>query len=142
MKERIAMKSTEYVLLTVLMLAALLAGAWAQTSDSTAPAPREKQQPSATAPAITATDFQSLKDAFAAQQRQIQELSLQLAPTQQDGRRAQAAAADAASKAAAAQSQASQVQQTVSELADLKTVNTATPNISVPNNAALKNAVQ
>ena len=135
------MKSTEYVLLTVLMLAALLAGAWAQTSDSTAPAPREKQQPSATAPAITATDFQSLKDAFAAQQRQIQELSLQLAQTQQDGRRAQAAAADAASKAAAAQSQASQVQQTVSELADLKTVNTATPNISVPNNAALKNAV-
>jgi hypothetical protein len=130
------MKSTEYVLLTVLTLAVLLAGAWAQTSDSTAPAPREKQQPSATAPAITATDFQSLKDALAAQQRQIQELSLQLARTQQDGQRAQTAAADAASKAAAAQSQASKVQQTVSELADLKTVNTATLN-----NAALKNAV-
>src|ERR1039458_3256633 len=91
MKERIAMKSTEYVLLTVLMLAALLAGAWAQSPAPTPPPPREKQHPAAPAPAIPATDFQSLKDAFAAQQRQIQELSLQLAQTQQDGRRAQAA---------------------------------------------------
>jgi len=133
------MKSTKYLFLTVLTLAALLAGAWAQTSDSAAPSPKHEAVATAPAPpAITAADVQSLKDALAAQQRQIQQLNQQL-------QQAQSAAADAVSKASAAQSQASQEQRTVNELksdvADLKTVSTATPNNVQDNNAELKNAV-
>ncbi|HYW38924.1 MAG TPA: hypothetical protein VE957_12490 [Terriglobales bacterium] len=122
------MKSTKHLCLTVLTLAALSAGAWAQTSDSIAPAPKKKHKPVAAAPAqpaVTATDVQALKDALAAQQQQIHQLSQQLQQTQQNWQQAQAAAADAANKAAAAQTQASQQQQTVGELkgdvADLKT---------------------
>src|SRR5271166_607312 len=137
------MNSTRQLLFTVLTLAALLAGAWAQTSDSTAPVPRKKLKAVATAPAptsITAADVQSLKDALAAQQQQIQDLNQQLRQVQQNWQQAQAAATDAASKAASAQIQASQQQQTVdglkSALADLKTMsNTAS------NNAVLQNAV-
>ena len=57
------MKRTKNVFLTALALAALSAGAWAQTSASDAPA-----QP------ITAADVQALKDALAAQQKRIQAL--------------------------------------------------------------------
>ena len=113
------MKSTKYLFLAVLALAALSVGAWAQTSDSTAPASRKKHKPAATAPAepsVTAADVQALKDALAAQQQQIQQLSQQLQQTQQNWQQAQAAAADAASKATAAQTQASQEQQTVGQL--------------------------
>src|SRR5271166_330753 len=136
---------TGQLFLTVLMLAVLSAGAWTQTTDSTAPAPdpQKKHQPvgaAPTPPAVTAAGIEALKDALAAQQQQIQQLSEQLQQTQQNWRQAQAAAADAASKAAAAQSQASQEQQTVSELksdlADLKTVTRTSSN-----NAELKNAV-
>jgi hypothetical protein len=119
------MKSAKHLCLTVLTLAALCAGAWAQTSDSTAPPPKKRHKPEAAAPAVTAADVQALKDALAAQQQQIQQLSQQLQQTQQNWQQAQAAAADAASKAAAAQSQASQDQQTVGalqgEVADIKT---------------------
>ncbi len=122
------MRSTKHLFLTALMLAALCAGAWAQTSDATAPPPKKKHKPVAAAPAppaVTAADVQSLKDALAAQQQQIQQLSQQLQQTQQNWQQAQAAAADAANKAAAAQTQASQDQQTVGQLqgdvASLKT---------------------
>src|SRR5579872_2746785 len=63
--------------LTVLALAVLTIGAWAENPASGAPATKE----TATAPAprpITAADVQSLKDAMAAQQRQIERLTLQL----------------------------------------------------------------
>jgi hypothetical protein len=122
------MKSTKHLFLTVLALAALSVGAWAQTSDSTAPAPKKRHKPVAAAPAqpaITAADVQALKDGLAAQQQQIQQLTQQLQQAQRNWQQAQAAATDAASKAAAAQTQASQQQQTVGELkgdvADLKT---------------------
>jgi hypothetical protein len=59
------MKATKNAFLTALTLAALSAGAWAQTS---VPA----QQ------AVTAADVQALKDALAAQQRQIQALQDEL----------------------------------------------------------------
>jgi hypothetical protein len=59
------MKRTKNVFLTALTLAALSAGAWAQTS-----APAQ--------PAVTAADVQALKDALAAQQRQIQALQDEL----------------------------------------------------------------
>ncbi|MGO9112701.1 MAG: hypothetical protein ACLP9L_26000 [Thermoguttaceae bacterium] len=124
------MKSTKHVVLTILALAALSGGVWAQTSDATAPAPKKKHKAVAVAaapaqPTVTAADVQALKDALAAQQQQIQQLTQQLQQNQQNWQQAQAAATDAANKAAAAQTQASQEQQTVGELkgdvADLKT---------------------
>jgi len=122
------MKLSKHLFLTLLTLAALSVGAWAQTSDSTAPAPKKKHKPAAAAPeqpAITAADVQALKDGLAAQQQQIQQLTQQLQQAQQNWQQAQSAAADAASKAAAAQTQAAQQQQTVGALqgdvADLKT---------------------
>ena len=122
------MRPTKYLVRTALTLVALSAGAWAQTSDSTAPVPKKKHKPVAAAPAqpaITAADVQALKDGLAAQQQQIQQLTQQLQQAQQNWQQAQAAAADAANKAAAAQTQASQEQQTVGELkgdvAELKT---------------------
>ncbi len=137
------MKSTRNLFLTLLALTALLAGAWAQTSDSTPPAPQKKHKPVAAAPAqpaITAADVQALKDALATQQQQIQQLTQQLQQAQQNCQQAQAAATAASNKATAAQVQASQERRTMdelkSDLADLKTVsNTAS------NNPELKNAV-
>jgi len=113
------MKASKHLFLTILTLAALAGGAWAQDSDATAPVPKKKHKPVAVAPvppAVTAADVQSLKDALAAQQQQIQQLTQQLQQNQQNWQQAQAAVADAASKAAAAQAQASQQQQTVGAL--------------------------
>jgi hypothetical protein len=126
------MKSSKHLLLAALMLAVLSAGAWAQTSDSTPPAPKKKHKAEAVAPAppaITAADVQSLKDALAAQQQQIQQLNQQLQQAQQNWQQAQSAASDAASKAAAAQAQASQQQQTVGALqSDVAVLKTSTNN--------------
>ncbi|MGB8008303.1 MAG: hypothetical protein WCF48_14345 [Terriglobales bacterium] len=72
------MKSSRHLFLTILMLAALLAVSWAQTSDSTPPAPRKtthKHVAPPAQPAATAADVQELKDALAAQQQQIKQLS-------------------------------------------------------------------
>src|SRR5271157_4072501 len=135
------MKSTKPLFLVVLVLAALSAGAWAQTS--TPPVPKKKHKPAATAPAqptVTAADVQALKDALAAQQQQIQQLDQQLQQAQQSWQQAQAAAADAASQASAAQTQASQQQRAVvalqGDVADLRSVNS-----TASNSAVLKNAV-
>jgi hypothetical protein len=129
------MKSTKHLFLTVLMLAAVSAGAWAQTSDSTAPPPKKKHK--AAQPAqVTAADVQELKDALAAQQEQIRQLREELHRKDQAVQQAETAAADASGKADAAQAQAAQQQQVVtqavtavsevkSEVADIKTtVNT------------------
>jgi hypothetical protein len=123
------MKPTKNLFLTALTLAALSAGAWAQTAASTTPPPKKhKPKPAAEAPAqpaVTAADIQVLKDALAAQQQQIQALQDELHRKDQVAQQAQSAAADAAASAAAAQSQASQQQQAVgqlkSDVADLKT---------------------
>jgi len=135
------MKSTKPLFLVVLVLAALSAGAWAQTS--TPPVPKKKHKPAATAPAqpaVTAADVQALKDALAAQQQQIQQLDQQLQQAQQSWQQAQAAATDAASQASAAQTQASQQQKAVvalqGDVADLRSVNS-----TASNSAVLKNAV-
>jgi hypothetical protein len=112
-----------------------LAVGWAQTSDSTPPAPKKTHKHVAAAPvqpAASAADVQELKDALAAQQSQIQQLTQQLQQYQQNWQQAQAAASDASSKAAAAQTQASaaqtqatQQEQSVvalkSEVTDMKT---------------------
>ncbi len=71
------MKRTKNVFLTALTLAALSAGAWAE--DEVPEKPAANSAAAATAPApITATDVQSLKDALAVQQQQIEHLTQQL----------------------------------------------------------------
>jgi hypothetical protein len=126
-----SMKATKHLFVTILTLAALSIGAWAQTetpSNAAKPTPAN-----ATQPAITAADIQALKDALAAQQKQIQALQDRLERKDQAVQQAQTTASDAAAQAAAAQAQASQLK---SDVADLKTVsNTA------QDNATLKNAL-
>jgi hypothetical protein len=91
------MKSKNNLFLTSLTLAALTAGAWAQTQTASNVAP-EKPYPSPAAaaaptpPPVTAADVQALKDALAAQQLQIQQLTQQL-QRQQAIQEAQQAAA-------------------------------------------------
>ena len=85
------MKLKQNFFLTALILAALTAGAWAQTETasnaappgaSTAAAPASKPAPAQ--PPITAADIQELKDALAAQQQQILALQAQLAAKGKD----------------------------------------------------------
>ncbi len=106
----------------VLSLATALVGQTATTSKP------KKAKP---APAITAADVQSLKDAIAAQQaalaqqaQQIQELRDELHRKDQTVQQAQTAATDAAGKADAAQAATTQQQETVtalkSDVTDLK----------------------
>jgi hypothetical protein len=103
------MKPIKNLLLTALTLAALSAGAWAETPKSAAtasdaaPAATSASAPAATPAPITAADVQSLKDALAAQQQQIERLTQQL-QRQQDWQ-AQQSAAQAAAKADTAQTQ-------------------------------------
>jgi hypothetical protein len=120
-----------------LALAGSVIAAQAQQDTPTAPVPPRKHRHAAVAAgeasaAVTAADVQSLKDALAAQQQQVQQLTQQLQQmqqnwqqAQQNAQQAQAAAADAASKAAAVQTQASEQQQTVvalkSDVADIRT---------------------
>jgi hypothetical protein len=136
------MKATKHLFLTIIALAALSAGAWAQTSDATAPPPKKKHKPVAAEPAppaVTAADVQALKDALAAQQQQIQQLTQQLQQNQQNWQQAQAAAAAAANQAAAAQAQASQQQQTVTALAnDVTDIKTTTNNTAMSLQESLK----
>ena len=120
---------------TVLTLAALTTGAWAQTSASSTTAPKKRRKAVVTAPAqpaATAADVQALKDAVAAQQQQIQQLTQQLQQNQQSWQQAQqqlqqaqANAADAQQKATSVQAAADQQQSTVaklsSDVADVKT---------------------
>ena len=120
------------LLCTALTLAALTAGSWAQTG-TTSTAKKKHRAPAAPAPpAVTAADVQSLKDAIAAQQQQIQQLTQQLQQNQQAWQQAQqqlqqaqSAAADAQQKAASVQAASDQQQSTVSKLssdvADVKT---------------------
>jgi flagellar motor protein MotB len=122
--------------LTALSLAALTAGLWAQSDAAPSkPAVKKKHAAAQVAPAqpaATAADVQSLKDAIAAQQQQIQQLTQQLQQNQQawqqaqqQTQQAQAAAADAQQKAASVQAAADQQQSTVaklsSDVADVKT---------------------
>src|SRR5208337_4846046 len=73
------MKSTN-LFLTALALAALTAGAWAQTETASNTPPAKGYSPAVAVPAapVTAADIQELRDALAAQQLQIQALQQQL----------------------------------------------------------------
>jgi hypothetical protein len=134
LKRRVSfMKATKQLFVTALTLAALTAGAWAQATDSAAPVAKKKHKVAAPEqPAVTAADVQALKDALAAQQQQIQQLTQQLQQNQQawqqqqqQVQQAQASAADAQQKAASVQAAADQEQSTVtklsSDVADVKT---------------------
>jgi hypothetical protein len=121
------MRSVNQLLLIALTLAALTAGAWAQTGTASETAPKKKHAAKAAVPAepaVTAADFQALKDGLAAAQQQIQALQEELRRRDQAVQQVQATAADASAKAEAAQLQTSQQQQTVGTLkgdvADLK----------------------
>jgi Putative porin len=73
------MKSSTKVFFTVLTLAALSASSWAQATTPVTEQDKEKAGATAvTQPQVTAADIQALKDALAAQQRQIQALQMQL----------------------------------------------------------------
>ena len=74
------MKLNQNLFLTALTLAALTAGAWAQTETASNAAPPKGSAASASAQPspVTAADIQELKDALAAQQQQIQALQAQL----------------------------------------------------------------
>ncbi len=78
------MKLNQNVFFTTLTLAALTAGAWAQTETASNAAPANPAAVAAPAqPPVTAADIQELKDALAAQQRQIQALQAQLQAKEQ-----------------------------------------------------------
>jgi len=98
------MKPNKHLFFTTLTLAALTAGAWAQTQTASNVAPANPSPAAAAAPAtpppVTAADVQALKDALAAQQQQIQQLTEQL-QRQQAVQEAQQASIDAAAKAPA-----------------------------------------
>jgi len=105
------MKPIKNVLLTALTLAALSAGAWAETpgSDKSGPGKPAANDDAAAAaapapPTVTAADVQALKDALAAQQLQIERLTQQL-QRQQDWQ-TQQSAAEAAGKTNPAQTPA------------------------------------
>jgi hypothetical protein len=108
------MRPPKKVFSTVLTLAALFAGAWAQSQASNALAQST----------VTAADVQALKDALAAQQQQIQALQDELHRKDQ-----------------AAQQQQSQQQQSMSrmetELAELKSASNSPANSATLHNAAL-----
>ena len=136
------MKSTKQLFLAVLTLAALSAGAWAQTGSQVTLASNEAHDaavaPAAAVPAppaVTAADVQALKDALAAQQLQIERLTQQL-----DRQQAQQAAAQAASKTGAVDVQPVPQKQ-VAELGNAVAVQqgTTTPGLNLQDTPAQSN---
>jgi Putative porin len=98
------MKLNKNLLFTSLTVAALAAGAWAQTevASNAAPAKGPAVAAPATAPApVTAADIQELKDALAAQQKQIQALQAQLQAKEQEQQQVRSSAISAAPVASA-----------------------------------------
>src|ERR1700678_3638548 len=134
------MKSAPRMLLTILALTALSAGAWSQTTNSTTATPAKPAQKKAVAkkaapPAVTAADVQSLKDALAAQQQQIQKLSnliesrdQKIDQLEQNLDKSQTVAVQAQTKADTAVQQTAAEEQAVlalkGDVADLKTIAT------------------
>ena len=125
-----SMKATKKLFLITLALTAV--GGWAQTTAAPKPAARKKHAAAPAQPAVTAADVQSLKDAIAAQQQQIQQLTQQIQQNQQawlqaqqQAQQAQSTAADAQQKAASIQATTDQEHSTVtklsSDVADVKT---------------------
>jgi hypothetical protein len=98
------MKPTKTLFITALTLAALAAGAWAETPGSGAPAANAAAPAPVPPTVVTAADVQALKDALAAQQLQIQRLTDQL--QRQQAWQSQQSSVEAAAKTGAAATQA------------------------------------
>lgn len=123
------MKPNSRLLANALMLAALSTAVWAQGQPASKPAAKKKPA-AASRTTVTVADVQALKDAIAAQQQQIQQLTQQLQQNQQSWQQsqqqlqqaqqqlqqAQSAASDAQQKAASAQATSDQQQNTVAKL--------------------------
>jgi len=77
------MKFHKNVSLTALSLTLMISAAWAQTETASNTAPAAYAASTPAQPPVTASDIQELKDALAAQQRQIQALQAQLASKEQ-----------------------------------------------------------
>jgi multidrug efflux pump subunit AcrA (membrane-fusion protein) len=103
----------------------------------TAPRPKSRKAAAPAQPAVTAEDVQSLRDALAAQQQQIELLKQQLQQrdqswqqTQQQLQQAQTAATEAQQKAASAETSTTEEKDSVakltSDMADVKTTLTNT----------------
>jgi hypothetical protein len=112
------MKSTRTLFLTALTFAVLSASVWAENPASGAPAANETASVPAPPPTITVADVQALKDALAAQQQQIERLTLQLQRLQAG--QSQQSAPQAAGKSDAAPTQA--VPQQLAEVSHSVTV--------------------
>jgi len=131
------MKANKHLFIAILTMVTLSIGVWAQTSESTTPKKKHKAVAPPAQPAVTVADVQSLKDAIAAQQQQIQQLTQQLQQNQQAWQQAQqqlqqaqSAATDAQQKVTSVQAVTDQQQSTVaklsSDVADVKTTVTNT----------------
>ncbi len=128
-----SMKAITRLFISAVTVAVFAGGAWGQNPSSAKPA---TETPSTSAPPITAADVQALKDALAAQQRQIQALQEQLNKRDESVQQAQTTATQAAKKADAAQATASQaVNQLNNDSLGVKPVN------ATAGDATLKNAV-
>jgi hypothetical protein len=112
------MKSTKTLFLTAVTLAVLTMSVWAENPASGAPATKETAA-SPAPPPITAADVQALKDALAAQQQQIERLTLQLQSAQQAWQ-SQQPAPETAGKTDAAQTQG--VPQQLAEVSNVSAV--------------------
>jgi len=124
---------------SAVILAALTATLFAQSSAPAKPPVKAKKKAAVASSAITADDVKALRDALAAQQRQLEELrqevrsrdaatqqaQQQVQQAQQQLQQAQSAASDAQQKAAAAETIANEQKDSVakinSDLADVKT---------------------
>src|ERR1039458_7629803 len=100
------MKATKTLFLIALTLAVLTTSVWGEDPASGAPATKETS-PAPAPPPITAADVQALKDAMAAQQQQIERLTLQLQSLQAG--QSQQPAPEAADKINATQTQPQQL---------------------------------
>lgn len=116
--------------LAALLMAASLAMPTLSSAQATIKTTTRKKSAAAAAPAITAEDIKSLRDALAAQQQQIQQLQQELRSRDEANRQAmeqlrqtQSAATEANTKAASAETAATQSTSALDDLkADLETV--------------------
>lgn len=129
------MKQPKHLFVIMLALVALLSNTWAQ---SALPTPTPSQTPTSAPPAaISAADFQALKDGLSAAQQEIQALKDELYRRDQEVKQAQSTAEAASAKADAAEVQAVKEWQSVSTLRDdvagLKSVNFSSSRVSLDN---------
>jgi len=134
------MKRPTQLFVIALASVALLTNSWAQSAGS-AQTPATTQPAAAAAQAVSAADFQALKDGLAAAQKQIQALQDELHRRDRAVDEAQSAAEAASAKADAAAVQAVKESQTVnalqSDVADLKSVNFSSSKVPYLQNAVL-----